>query len=297
MKYPLLSISHLTKSFEGHTALKSISLDVRQGTLFGLVGPNGAGKTTLLRIITGIYIQDSGQVNWPQGKPVIGYLPEERGLYRKMKVEEQLIYLGRLRNMSKAEAKEQAHQWTARMGLSEWRNRPVGDLSKGMQQKVQFIAAVLHKPTFLILDEPFSGFDPVNAEVFKQEILRLKDEGVTIIFSTHRMESVDELCEDVALINHSEVVEQGGLAQLKARYDPQQYVISAKQNITLPDHVTMIAHKKIEDNHHYTLQCTQEEARELLKKQLDNNIEIASFAKKEVTMQELFLKLVEGSTL
>lgn len=293
MKKPLLTINNLTKSFDGHVALKDISLVVSKGVLFGLVGPNGAGKTTLIRAITGIYAADAGEISWHPEQPAIGYLPEERGLYKKMKVQEQLVYLGRLRGMSKKEAVAQTNEWCRRLGLTAWAGHPLGDLSKGMQQKVQFIAAVIHHPALLILDEPFSGFDPLNAEVFKQEILRLKNEGTTIIFSTHRMESVDELCEDVALVNRAAIVEQGALSELKKKHDPGQYVITAPQRIKLPENVKLISHRSEEDVHHYTLQCDEKVSKTLLRHLLDHDIAFDAFYKKRVTMQELFLKLVE----
>ena len=199
-------------------------MDIQNGKIFGLLGPNGAGKTTLIRIINRITIPGSGQVLF-NGNPItqddvekIGYLPEERGLYRKMKVGEQAMYFARLKGMSAAQASSELKKWFVRFGIQGWWNKKVEELSKGMAQKVQFITTVVHRPSLLILDEPFSGFDPVNAQIIREEILRLRDEGATIILSTHNMESVEELCDDIALINKSHVVLSGKVDDIRHRY-------------------------------------------------------------------------------
>ena len=203
----LLSVRGVSKRFAAHTALDNVSIEVPRGRIFGLLGPNGAGKTTLIRIINHITLPDTGEVLF-DGKPLsqedvayIGYLPEERGLYRKMKVGEQALYLAQLKGLNKAEAKERLKFWFDRLDIGDWWNKKVQELSKGMAQKIQFLVTVLHNPKLLIFDEPFSGFDPINANVIKDEILYLRDQGATIIFSTHRMESVEELCDHIALIN------------------------------------------------------------------------------------------------
>lgn len=217
----MLQINDITKTYGSFRALDGVSLHVRRGTVFGLLGPNGAGKTTLIRIINHIIAPDSGTLLFDGHTMTdndvmqIGYLPEERGLYKKMRVGEQAIYLARLKGLDKATAQQRLNQWFSRLDIGDWWNRPVEELSKGMQQKVQFVVTMLHNPQLLILDEPFSGFDPVNADMLKREILRLKEEGTTIIFSTHNMPSAEELCDDIALINHARVVLSGSLADIK----------------------------------------------------------------------------------
>ncbi len=218
----MLQINDITKTYGTFRALDGVSLHVRRGTVFGLLGPNGAGKTTLIRIINHIIAPDSGTLLFDGHTMTdndvmqIGYLPEERGLYKKMRVGEQAIYLARLKGLDKATAQQRLNQWFSRLDIGDWWNRPVEELSKGMQQKVQFVVTMLHNPQLLILDEPFSGFDPVNADMLKREILRLKEEGTTIIFSTHNMPSAEELCDDIALINHARVVLSGSLTDIKA---------------------------------------------------------------------------------
>lgn len=223
----MLTIDNITKSFGSYRALDGVSLHVRRGSVFGLLGPNGAGKTTLIRIINHIIRPDGGTLLF-DGHPMtdadvmqIGYLPEERGLYKKMRVGEQAIYLARLKGLDKATAEQRLHQWFDRLEIADWWNRPVEELSKGMQQKVQFVVTVLHNPQLLIFDEPFSGFDPVNADLLKREILRLKEQGATVIFSTHNMPSVEELCDDIALVDHAQVVLSGSLADIKAAHPGQ----------------------------------------------------------------------------
>lgn len=221
-----LETSNVVKQYANHLALNNVSIQVPHGTVFGLLGPNGAGKTTLIRIITRITAPDSGEV-MIDGRPSkaedvykIGYLPEERGLYKKMKVGEQAMYLAQLRGLSKKDAHRELMIWFKRFDIMDWYNRKVEELSKGMQQKVQFISTVIHNPDLLIFDEPFSGFDPVNADIVKREMLRLRDEGKTIILSTHNMESVEELCDNIALIHKSEVVLQGKVFDIRKEHRP-----------------------------------------------------------------------------
>ncbi len=220
----IIQCNDVCKSFCEKVALDHVSVDIPEGKIFGLLGPNGAGKTTLIRIINRITIPNGGSVLF-DGRPItqddvekIGYLPEERGLYRKMKVGEQSMYFARLKGMSTREAAQELKRWFVKFGIESWWNKKVEELSKGMAQKVQFITTVVHKPSLLILDEPFSGFDPVNAQIIREEILRLKKEGATIILSTHNMESVEELCDNIALINKSHVVITGGVDEIRRKY-------------------------------------------------------------------------------
>lgn len=219
-----IEIRDVVKQYDGHLALDHVSMDVPRGCIYGLLGPNGAGKTSLIRIINRITHQDSGTVKL-DGRAItdddvvhIGYLPEERGLYKKMKVGDQIVYLARLKGMDKATATAEMQQWLERFDLGEWRDKKLEALSKGMQQKVQFIATVIHRPQLLIFDEPFSGFDPVNADQLKAEILRLKQEGSTVLFSTHNMESVEAICERITLINHSRVVLDGNVDDIRQQH-------------------------------------------------------------------------------
>jgi ABC-2 type transport system ATP-binding protein len=220
----LLTADAVVKDFSGHRALNQVSIEVPEGSVYGLLGPNGAGKTTLLRIINQITAPDSGSIFF-RGEPMdgehrsrIGYLPEERGLYKKMKVGEQALYLARLKGMDRAEAMKKLKVWFDKFEMGPWWGRKVEELSKGMAQKVQFITTVLHEPELLIFDEPFSGFDPINVNLLKQEILQMKDQGATIIFSTHNMASVEELCDHITLINKSETLLQGEISAIRERY-------------------------------------------------------------------------------
>ncbi len=226
---------NISKSFANHKALDDVSISVKEKSIFGLLGPNGAGKTTLIRIINQIIGPDAGQL-FLKGEPLnvnhvedIGYLPEERGLYKKMKVGEQALYLAQLKGMKKEEAYKRLREWFMRFGIEDWWGRRVEELSKGMQQKVQFIITVIHEPKLLIFDEPFSGFDPINAEMLKEEILKLKAAGATIIFSTHNMASVEELCDDIALINKSRVILSGDVQDIKKQYGSNLYQIKLRQ--------------------------------------------------------------------
>ena len=224
MSENIIECRNVCKNFGEKVALDNVSVSVPKGGIFGLLGPNGAGKTTLIRIINRITIPNGGEVLF-DGRPItqsdvekIGYLPEERGLYRKMEVGDQAMYLAQLKGMSAAEARKTLKEWFVRFGIQDWWKKKVEELSKGMAQKVQFITTVVHKPSLMILDEPFSGFDPVNAELIRKEILRLKDEGATIILSTHNMESVEELCDNIALINKSHLVITGGVNEIRHKY-------------------------------------------------------------------------------
>ena len=227
----MLSVKNIVKQYSSHRALDNVSLEVENGKIFGLLGPNGAGKTSLIRIITQITAPDSGEVIF-NGKRLnedhisqIGYLPEERGLYKKMEIGEQILYLSKLKGLSTAEATKRIKFWFEKLEMKDWWSKKVEDLSKGMQQKVQFVATILHQPELIILDEPFSGFDPVNADIIKNEILELNKQGATFIFSTHRMESVEELCDHIALIHQSKKILDGSVDEIKGTYRNNTYWI------------------------------------------------------------------------
>lgn len=249
----MLSVNNIVKQYATHRALDDVSLTVEQGKIFGLLGPNGAGKTSLIRIITQITAPDSGEVIF-NGQRLnanhisqIGYLPEERGLYKKMEIGEQVLYLARLKGLTTAEATKRVRYWFERLEMGSWWNKKVEDLSKGMQQKVQFVATVLHQPELIILDEPFSGFDPVNAEVIKNEILELNKQGATFIFSTHRMESVEELCDSIALIHRSKKILDGTVSGIKEKYRNNTYIVEydGDFNTELPSEIFSVLQKDI----------------------------------------------------
>lgn len=227
----ILRIENVTKAYTGHVALDKISLDVPQGSIYGLLGPNGAGKTTLIRIINHITAPDSGTVEFDGHRLTaadvahIGYLPEERGLYKKMKVGDQAVFFARLKGLSRRDAVESLRRWFERFGILDWWDKKVEELSKGMAQKVQFIVTVLHRPKLLIFDEPFSGFDPINANLLKEEILRLRDEGSTVIFSTHNMASVEEICDDITLINNGRNILSGNVEEIRRQYFGNAYTL------------------------------------------------------------------------
>jgi len=228
----MLKIHNINKQYSTHRALDDVSLTIHKGSIYGLLGPNGAGKTTLIRIINQINAPDSGEIIFdgeklqPKHIERIGYLPEERGLYKKMKIGEQMLYLAQLKGIKKAEASRRIKEWFEKLEIQSWWDKKVEDLSKGMQQKVQFVATVIHKPDLIILDEPFSGFDPVNAQIIQNEILELNKQGATIIYSTHRMESVETLCDEIALINRSKKILEGSVENIKESYRNQTYKIS-----------------------------------------------------------------------
>ena len=250
----LVKINGVSKSYGDHQALDNIEFGIPENSVFGLLGPNGAGKTTLIRIITQIIMPDSGQVLFrdvpmlAEDVRKIGYLPEERGLYKKMKVSDQLIFLARLKGMSRPEAVASIKHWMEKLGIMAWHNKNVEDLSKGMQQKIQFIATVVHNPSLIILDEPFSGFDPVNANLIKDEILELKEKGATIIFSTHRMESVEELCDQITLIHHSKILIHGAKKDIKNQYRNNTFITEYIGEIPIADNGFEVLHTKSLDD-------------------------------------------------
>lgn len=297
-----LETQDVVKKYANHTALNGVSIQVPQGQIFGLLGPNGAGKTTLIRIINLITAADSGNVFF-NGRPTsaddiynIGYLPEERGLYKKMKVGEQAIYLARLKGLSKAEAKRRLQIWFEKFDIMPWWNKKLEELSKGMQQKVQFIITVLHKPQLIILDEPFSGFDPVNAEMLKREILELKKEGHTIIFSTHNMGSVEEICDNIALINHSEVVLQGNVNNIRKEFKTNSYKLEIPENEILQDNSMFetLSEEFHDKRHKFLLRKQNGISNSELLTALAAKNEIISFSECLPSMHEIFIRTVEG---
>lgn len=254
----MLSIRNIVKQYAGHTALSDVSLEVESGQIFGLLGPNGAGKTSLIRIINQITAPDSGEVYFDGVKldqshiDRIGYLPEERGLYKKMEIGEQMIYLARLKGLSRDEAIKRLKFWFEKLEMQSWWNKKIEELSKGMQQKAQFVATVLHQPDLIILDEPFSGFDPVNAEIIKDEILELNRKGATILFSTHRMESVEELCNSIALLDTSKKILDGKVRDIKNSYRNATYLVEYTGERLIfkgSQPFTLFEEKQIDDSH------------------------------------------------
>lgn len=295
-----LRAEHIVKRYAGHTALNDVSISVPRGKIFGLLGPNGAGKTTLIRIINRITAPDSGSVLF-DGRPLrpedvarIGYLPEERGLYKKMEVGEQAVYLARLKGLSAAEARHKLALWFNKFGIMPWWNKKLEELSKGMQQKVQFVITVLHEPELLIFDEPFSGFDPVNAELLKREILELKAKGHTVIFSTHNMSSVEEICDDIALINHSQVVLSGHVTEVKKRFRTGLYeaVVTEGGLESRPGTYEVLSATQLPDATAYQIRKAEGLTNAELVKALAETAELRAFSEKLPSMRDIFLKTV-----
>ena len=277
----ITEVKHVTKHFGPKVALDDVSIDIPEGKIFGLLGPNGAGKSTLIRIINRITMATDGEV-WFNGRPItdedvahIGYLPEERGLYRKMKVGDQAMYLAQLRGMSSRDAARALKDWFVRFGIQDWWNKKVEELSKGMAQKVQFITTVVHKPSLMILDEPFSGFDPVNADLIRKEILRLKEEGATIILSTHNMESVEELCDEIALINKARLVVTGGTDDIRHRFGEDNVEIEYTEDFVRKTEV-----------------LSREKAPARLTELIEGGIRINAYRELVPRMNDIFIKLV-----
>lgn len=295
----MLQISQLNKLYENHRALTDVDLFVPKGVVFGLLGPNGAGKTTLIRIVNQIIEQDSGTVELdgnklsPHDIRKIGYLPEERGLYKKMKVWDQLIYFSRLKGLSENEAKIQIKTWLEKLDIASWRDKIIEDLSKGMAQKVQFISTVVHRPSLLILDEPFSGFDPVNAEIIKNEILELKKKGTTVILSTHRMESVELLCDHVAMINKSRKILDGTIKEVKRSFRPEVFQITLSQ--IKKDLPTEWTPKQLDDSWEFTLPLAGKTPNELLTEMMDFG-EVVVFREQIPSIEEIFIHQVQAAT-
>ena len=297
---PILEAIDVHKAYANHVALDGVSLSIPEGSIFGLLGPNGAGKTSLIRIITQITGADEGEIRFrgerlnPSHIPQIGYLPEERGLYKKMKVGEQLLYLARLRGLSREDATARIKQWLNRFEIKEWAGKNVEDLSKGMQQKVQFIATVLHEPKLIILDEPFSGFDPINANLIKDEILELRQQGATIIFSTHRMESVEEMCDNIALINRSRKVLDGPIGVIRNQFKTNTYEVEGKGKLIVvhPD-FEVVEQKERENGHFYArVQLHAGVRPNDLLRYLIGAVEVEAFREQIPSINEIFIRRV-----
>ena len=298
----IIECKNVCKSFGEKVALDNVSLEIPKGKIFGLLGPNGAGKTTLIRIINRITIPSGGTILF-DGRPItqddvekIGYLPEERGLYRKMKVGDQAMYFAQLKGMSAADAKMELMQWFRRFGIESWWNKKVEELSKGMAQKVQFITTVVHKPSLLILDEPFSGFDPVNAQAIREEILRLKDEGATIILSTHNMESVEELCDNIALFNKSHVVITGGVDEIRRKYGNNnvELVYTSSDQVASCPGVFNVLSDTDEAGRHTAVLSIESGAstNDVLKNVIAQGLVVNSFKELVPRMNDIFIKLI-----
>ena len=305
----LLVTNNVSKSFGSFKALNNISIEVPKGSVFGLLGPNGAGKTTLIRIINQITMPDSGSV-FLDGKPLhpndiknIGYLPEERGLYKSMKVGEQAMYLAQLKGLSKTEAKKRLIYWFDRLGIDGWWNKKIQELSKGMAQKIQFVVTVLHQPKLLIFDEPFSGFDPINANLIKDEILRLKEEGATIIFSTHRMESVEEICDHIALIDKSNKILDGKLIDIKRAYKSNTYKVGIVPNN--PDTIQEILKEKfdsvpiyfrsINDEKQYKIKLPKASSKNDLVNYLTSLGQLSHFEEVIPSVSDIFIETIQNN--
>ncbi len=297
----MLSIHSIVKQYANHRALDGVSLEVGSGKIFGLLGPNGAGKTSLIRIITQITAPDSGTITF-DGEPLngrhisqMGYLPEERGLYKKMEIGEQILYLSRLKGLSTNEATRRIKYWFEKLGMENWWSKKVEDLSKGMQQKVQFVATVLHQPKLIILDEPFSGFDPVNADIIKNEILELNKQGATFIFSTHRMESVEELCDHIALIDRSKKILDGSVEDIKASYRNHTYWIDYEGPVyTFPAgaHFSLLETTSFKDKTRIKVQLTQGARINDLLGELLPQVSIIGLEEVIPTMNDIFIDKV-----
>jgi ABC-2 type transport system ATP-binding protein len=298
----LLSLKNITKQYGTYKANNDISLEIPSHEIFGMLGPNGAGKTTLIRIITGITMPDSGSILF-DGKKYsmddrlkIGYMPEERGLYKKMKVGEQLIYLAQLKGMSKQDALKKIKIWVEKFEIATWWNKRIEELSKGMQQKVQFISTIVHEPKLIILDEPFSGLDPINADLIINEMQELKKNGATIIFSTHRMEQVEELCKSIVLINQGKNILEGNVTELRKKYREQKYEIIFENE--MPSELFSRFQIINQEENNIILQLREEEnARDILEYLVNNHIAISSFKELLPSLHDIFVKRVKESEL
>ncbi len=300
---PILELNRLRKYFATQKAVDDISFTIERGQIFGLLGPNGAGKTTLIRMITGIFYPDDGEITF-DGKrfdPIndiahIGYMPEERGLYKKMKIGEQAMYLAQLKGLSKSEAQSKTKSWFTRLDMETWWNKKVEDLSKGMSQKLQFVTTVLHEPKLIILDEPFSGLDPVNANLIKDEIYGLAKKGATIIFSTHRMEQVEEICDHIVLVNKGSKILDGTVQNIKQDFKENLFSIGFEQIPGVDD--TQIFEVVNHKDQSYILKirdCYKQN--DVLRYFLDRNAGIISFNELLPSLNDIFIKLVEGTSI
>ena len=297
----MLSVRNISKSYVDHKALDNVSLDIRKGSIFGLLGPNGAGKTSMIRIINQIINQDEGEIFIDEKKITyddvrkIGYMPEERGLYKKMKVGDFLLFMGKLKGLSRDKCIDSAADWFENLEVSNWWKKNIEDLSKGMSQKVQFISTVIHNPDLIILDEPFSGFDPVNANLVKKNLLRLKEEGKTIIFSTHRLESVDELCDHLAMINNSKKILDGNTDEIKMNAKSDTYILKHDKKIESNDQLfDVISQNNLSRNvYESELSLKKGKSYRNMFSEISKDIEIISFEQKVPNMNDIFIMKVE----
>lgn len=297
----ILELAHLKKYYATQKAVDDISFSIEKGSIFGLLGPNGAGKTTLLRMITGIFYPDSGEITLDGQKfdPIndiikIGYMPEERGLYKKMKIGEQALYLAQLKGLSKAEAMEKIKFWFQRLEMESWWNKKVEDLSKGMSQKLQFVTTVLHEPKLIILDEPFSGLDPVNANLIKDEIYGLAQRGCTVIFSTHRMEQVEEICDHIVLVNLGQKILDGTVSSVKQQFKENKFRIQLQE---VPANLAADSFELVDQKANQLTVKIKEgyKSNDVLKYFLDQNLSIEAYNEILPSLNEIFINLVEGS--
>ena len=293
----ILEIKHVIKEYENKKALDSISLNVNEGRIFGLLGPNGAGKTTLMRIINQITAPDKGEIFFCSERfkrehiQNIGYLPEERGLYKSMKVGEQCLYLAQLKGLSKNEAKQKILHWFKKLDMLDWLNKKVEELSKGMAQKVQFVSTVLHQPKLIILDEPFTGFDPINIEIIKNEIIKLKESGSTIILSTHRMESVEELCDDIALIYSGQCILEGSVNEIKNNF--KEHIFEVQFEGTIQNEIQHFDTLVLESGYGIFRAKNKENTHTLIK-QVVEQVNVTSFNEKLPTINDVFIQSVNN---
>ena len=298
----ILSLNDVVKKYRDHTAVNHVTFDIQKGSIFGLLGPNGAGKTSLIRMITMITAPDSGEIlldgNRLNSSHVqnIGYLPEERGLYKKMKVAEQLLYLAQLRGLSLSDAKREINYWLEKFDAADWWNKSVEELSKGMQQKIQFIATVLHKPDLIILDEPFTGLDPMNTNLIKQEIYRMNDEGVSIIFSTHRMEQVEEICKDIVLINNGKVVQTGTVEGVKQKFKEHVYKVEFER--AFEGHLNGSPYTVVSQDANSIVIKNPDDtsANDLLTDLIKSGAQIKAFNEILPSLNDVFIKIVENTS-
>jgi ABC-2 type transport system ATP-binding protein len=297
----ILEVKDVVKQYSGHLALNGVSLSVPRASVYGLLGPNGAGKTTLIRIINCITAPDSGEVllngkrMTPKDVERIGYLPEERGLYKKMKVGEQALYLAQLKGMTKPDALKALKYWFEKFEIQDWWGKKIEELSKGMAQKVQFVTTILHKPELLIFDEPFSGFDPVNTDLLKREILALRDQGATIIFSTHNMSSVEELCENISLVNNSKIVLQGNIDDIRASYTHKTMLVRSA-NVFQAGHLYELVSQEAKNGIVETvIQKTGDEDNNVILQEIMKQAQIYSFEELRPTMNDIFIETVKNA--
>ena len=303
----IITAEHITKRFAAHTALDDVSVEIPRGSVYGLLGPNGAGKTTLIRTINRITLPDEGRILF-DGRPIeqkdifrIGYLPEERGLYRKMKVGEQALFLAQLKGLKRHEALLRLREWFTRFGIEEWWDKKVEDLSKGMAQKIQFIVTVLHRPELLIFDEPFSGFDPINANLLKEEILRLKEEGATVIFSTHNMSSVEEICDHITLINKSRNILSGKVEDIRRAHGGNIFSVQYKGDTkALVDKLQGVCNILAQDENpvgysSLKIHIERNENVRSVVTLLNNTVELRQFSEMVPSMNDIFIRAVNGA--